>query len=163
MGTKTLVTRVTSNESCARQLVQVVPILMRLIRRSVLQADPLMSVAHLRILEFLGRSPGASLSEVSAQLEITNATASSHVEKLVKRQLVKRVGDPTERRRIVLTLTSEGKRRLALVSSLSTAVFSQMLAPLPGANLNRIYDGLNLLEETAKQYNDGEKKSGVED
>jgi DNA-binding MarR family transcriptional regulator len=157
-----LATHHNSNESCARQLVQVVPVLMRLIRRSVLQADPLMSVAHLRILEFLQRSPGASLSEVSAALEVTKATASSHVEKLVKRQLVKRVADPDERRRVVLTLTADGARRLAQVSSISTSMFSEMLAPLPGSNLHRIQDGLNLLEDSAKQYHDNEKNSGVE-
>jgi DNA-binding MarR family transcriptional regulator len=134
---------------------------MRLMRRSVVQADSLMSVAHLRILDFLARSPGASLSEVSGELEITNATASSHIEKLVKRNLVKRVEHPEERRRIVLTLTPEGRKRLDLVKTLSTAAFAEMLAPLAPAKLSRIQEGLSILEESARHYN--EKSSDSED
>ncbi|HEY9791592.1 MAG TPA: MarR family winged helix-turn-helix transcriptional regulator [Candidatus Obscuribacterales bacterium] len=134
--------------------MHIVPQLMRLMRRSIVKADSLMSIAHLRILDFLARSPGASLSEVSGELEITNATASSHIEKLVKRHLVKRVEHPEERRRIVLTLTPEGRKRLDLVKNFSTATFADMLATLTPTKLSRIQEGLSILEESARQYNE---------
>lgn len=157
-----MVTKETTHEACSRQLVQLVPQLMRLIRRSIIKADSLMSVAHLRILDYLSRCPGASLSQLSSELEITNATASSHIEKLVKRQLVKRVEHPEERRRIVLTLTPEGRRRLDDARALSIAVFSEMLSSLAPAKLNRIQDGLTILEESARQFNEKNVETEVD-
>jgi DNA-binding MarR family transcriptional regulator len=146
-----LVTRIPTNEACSRQLFQLVPSLMRLIRRSITQADPLMSVAQFRILDYLLRRPGSSLSEVSAELEISNPTASTHIDRLVKRDLVKRVAHPSERRRVVLTLTPLGRQRLERVTELSTAVFSDMLSALAPGKIARVQDGLTVLEHAAKQ------------
>lgn len=135
-----------------------IPMLMRLFRRSIMRSDPSMSVAHYRILEFLNRSPGASLGELSAELEITNATASSHVEKLVKRQLVKRVPHQSERRRVVLTLTAAGQRQLQEVRELATESFTELLATIHSTKLTRVQDALGILQEALKQSGNASEK-----
>ena len=151
-----MATRDVTNEACSRQLMRLVPMLMRVIRRSIKSDDPQLSVAHLRILEYLKAHPGSSLSDLSCGLEITNATASSHVEKLVQRQLVKRADHPTERRRIVLDVTAEGGARLESAIALGTAAFTEMLSQLNGKDVCKIEEGLHVLQSLIVDNRDAE-------
>lgn len=123
-----------------------------MMRRGLGESDPFMSPAQLRILEFLQAVPGASLSELSERLEITNATASSHVDRLVKRGLAERVEDPDERRRVVLTLTKEGTKVLESMRTVLRKLFAQVLAPLSVSQIERIHDGLSVLDAAIKQF-----------
>lgn len=71
-------------------------------RREVGEA---LSVPQFRVLAFLGRNGGRSLSTVAEFIAVAAASASAMVERLVRRGLVVREGDPKERRRVRLRLT----------------------------------------------------------
>src|SRR5512140_2274127 len=87
-------------EACALQIQEVVPRAMRLLRGEMRhEAGAALSVPQLRALAFLGRTPGASLSAVADFLGVADATASVMVDRLVRRRLVTRSGNPEERRR----------------------------------------------------------------
>lgn len=88
---------------------------MRRIRAEMRQRTLLgLSIAQFRALNYLSRRPGASLSELAEFLGLTPPTASKLVQKLVTRKVVARRAG-RDRRRIRLTLTSQGR------SSLGTA------------------------------------------
>jgi DNA-binding MarR family transcriptional regulator len=96
-------------ETCARRVLETVPMVMRAIRREMRGAsEEQLSVPQFRVLAFLGHRRGASLSAVSEHLGVKDATASAMVDRLVKRGWIERETHPEERRRVVLSLTSTG-------------------------------------------------------
>src|SRR5213593_56534 len=91
-------------DRCAREILETVPLVMRVVRGEMRrQGAHLVSVPQFRALAFVERHPGASLAGVAEHLGVTAPTASTIVDRLVRRRLVGRVPDPAERRRVVLS------------------------------------------------------------
>jgi DNA-binding MarR family transcriptional regulator len=67
-----------------------------------------MSVPQFRLLRYVRRNPGTSLSPVADHLGTTLPATSQMVERLVKAGLVTRVQNPDERRQVELRLTDAG-------------------------------------------------------
>lgn len=98
---------------CAREVLDVVPIVMRVIRRELRRHGAVeMSVPHFRTLVFLFRNKGASLSEVAEHIGLTLPTMSTLVDGLVSQGMVSRRIHAEDRRRMTLTLTELGRNRL---------------------------------------------------
>ncbi len=94
----------------ARQLLDVVPLIMCAIRREMRShrsAD--ISVPQFRTLAFLSDHKGASLSEVADFIGLTLPSMSKLVDGLVTRGLVTRQTHPGDRRRMTLALTQAGQ------------------------------------------------------
>lgn len=66
-----------------------------------------------RILNYVYRHPGTSLSQVAAQLGVRLPTASVMLVKLAQEALVTRERDPASRRRMQLHLTEKGAQVMA--------------------------------------------------
>ena len=106
-------TRPTTADQCARDVMEVVPVVMRVIRAEMrLRGGRFASVPQLRALGLAHRRPGASLTDVAVHLGVTPATASVLVDRLVRRGLLHRDSHPHERRRISLSLTRAGSQHL---------------------------------------------------
>lgn len=58
------------------------------------------------------RKGGCSVSDISAELRITNAAASQMLEGLVQQQLIRRSEDPDDRRAKQIVLTEKGRKIL---------------------------------------------------
>ena len=100
----------TSPDDCARELLEVVPPIMRVIRTEMRrQTAPELSVPQFRVLAYLNRNAGGSLSEVADHIGLTRPAMSVLVDGLVNRKLVTRETDPSDRRRLNLTLTRAGQ------------------------------------------------------
>lgn len=67
-----------------------------------------LSIVEWRIMAVLGEYPGASADEVSAKIQIEKSIVSRALQKLLKRHLVVREVDQSDRRRQNLTLTKTG-------------------------------------------------------
>jgi DNA-binding MarR family transcriptional regulator len=80
-----------------------------------------------RILNYVFRHPGTSLSQVAVQLGVRLPTASVMLVKLAQEELVTRDRDPASRRRMQLQLTERGEQIMAKVRA---NVFSRMEARL---------------------------------
>jgi DNA-binding MarR family transcriptional regulator len=97
----------------AALVVDVMPLVMRAIRREMrAAAADSVSVPQLRALLFVRQNPETNLSALAEHLGIGLTGASGLVDRLVRQQLLTRVTDPAERRRIQLTVTAQGKARL---------------------------------------------------
>lgn len=99
-----------SAQHCARELLDVAPKIIQSLRvqmRAQRQHD--LSVPQFRTLAFLSRHPGSSLSAAAEHIGLTLPTMSVLVEGLVQRGLVDRTADARDRRRVLLTLTTEGQ------------------------------------------------------
>lgn len=96
-------------EECAREMLDVVPMVMRNIRAEMRSARaPGLSVPQFRALVFLNRHPSASLSDVAAYIGLTLPAASALVDGLVDRELIVRAMNVEDRRRITLELNEAG-------------------------------------------------------
>jgi DNA-binding MarR family transcriptional regulator len=98
---------------CAREILDVAPLVMRAIRREMRsRRAPLLSVTQFRALVFLDRHPGATLSAMAEFLGLAPPTVCRMIDKLVAGGLVHRGTASADRRRIPLELTSRGQSGL---------------------------------------------------
>ncbi|MBW4645825.1 MAG: MarR family transcriptional regulator [Goleter apudmare HA4340-LM2] len=134
-------------EECAARVMDTIPLVMRFIRADMrVHSAASLSIPQLRSLAFLNRSPGASLSDLAEHLGVTCATASATTERLVQRNLVQRINDPHERRRVLLNLTEEGKHHLKQSQDQTRAHIADLLAGLTSEQVSNIEEGLALLK-----------------
>ncbi len=101
-----------------------------------------------RILNYVFRHPGTSLSQVAAQLGVRLPTASVMLVKLAQDGLVTRERDPASRRRMQLNLTAIGKDIMERVRQQVFARVDERLAmldPQARADLEKAMPALGLL------------------
>ncbi len=133
-------------EACARRILETLPAVMRVLRREMRDGmDGKLSVPQFRVLAYLSGSPGASLSGVADFVGVAGATASAMVERLVRRGLVAREGDPNERRRIMLSLTPDGADLLERARAHTRKRVAEGIAGLTDAELQAVSSGLDAL------------------
>lgn len=97
-----------SNET-ARELLEVVPMVMREIRsRMRSKASKYLSVPQFRALTFIERSSGSPLSELATHMGLSLPSASRLVDGLMTRGLMSRQEHPVDRRQVSLTVTRHG-------------------------------------------------------
>ncbi|MBD2346277.1 MarR family winged helix-turn-helix transcriptional regulator [Anabaena subtropica] len=142
----------TTSEKCATGVMDTIPLVMRFIRADMrANSAASLSIPQLRTLAFLNRSPGASLSDLADHLGVTCATASATTERLVQRNLVQRIDDPQERRRVLLNLTEEGKHQLKQSQDQTRTHIADLLAGLTPKQVSHIEEGLALLKNVFEQ------------
>jgi DNA-binding MarR family transcriptional regulator len=115
------------------------------VRASIRRQNPSWSVPQLVTLGYLRDHPGASLSEVAAQLGIGLPSASTLVSRLVESGQVDRREDPSERRRTVLTLTRRGTAQLEAAIQASGEELADRLRSLPARDLDRLGQAMAVL------------------
>src|SRR5262245_1667093 len=120
-----------SADECAREILEVVPLIMRVIR-TYMRAHSIseLSVTQFRTLAFLNRHPGASLSDVAEQIGLTLPSMSKLIDGLVARQLVLRDVSPADRRCITLALTPLGQTTFQAARQATQVHLGQLLAGL---------------------------------
>ncbi len=138
-----------SNEIVAREILNVVPLIMRTIR-SKWKNGTISGVTNsqFRILMFLHRKPGTSLQDVAHHIGLTAPTTSTTVDQLVCNHLVNREPSLEDRRKIELTLTDHGKKILEEVFTHSRNHLASYLALLSAQERDIIYQALELLAST---------------
>jgi DNA-binding MarR family transcriptional regulator len=100
-------------EEAARELLEVVPIVMREIRSEMRsRRSPDLTVPQFRTLAFVNRNVGSSLLEVAKHLGLTPPSTSRLVDGLIVRGMITREDYPADRRRIRLTVTPLGQKTL---------------------------------------------------
>ena len=140
-----------SAEQCAAELMEAMPAIMQFIRAEMRsQSKNNLSIPQFRVLAFLSRQPGASLSEVADHLGVTRATASTMTDRLVKHGYVDRSDNPQERRHINLKLTESGSDRLQEAREAVRAKIANSFGDLTTEQLTTIFSGLTMLHQKFK-------------
>ena len=138
-------------EQCATDLMETIHPIMQFVRTEMRsQREPTLSVPQFRVLAFVNRHPGTSLSEVAEHLGVTRATASAMIERLVQRGLVDRSEYPQERRHIMLKLTELGGNHLQQMREVTRRKMTELLAQLRTEELAQISASLLILEKVFK-------------
>jgi DNA-binding MarR family transcriptional regulator len=135
-------------DQVAIAILETIPPSMRAIReqmRSGLAAN--LSVPQFRLLRFVRRNPGTSLSPVAEHLGTTMPAASQLVERLVRAGLVTREQHPDERRRVELRLTEAGGATIAECDARTRAWLCERLSGLEPEDLERLAATLKELRD----------------
>lgn len=132
-------------ETCAREMLDVIPLGTRWLRSSIRRKNPTWSVPQLVTLGYLRDHPGASLSELAGVLGIGLPAASTLVSRLVELGHVDRREDPAERRRTVLTLTRQGSAQLKAAIAASAEELAERLRGLSARDLDRLGQAMAIL------------------
>ena len=141
----------------ARAALETVPQVMRAIHEKMRRRGaPLLSLPQLPTLAYLHRSPASCLCHPAEHLGVTRPTASSIVERLVRRGMVTGAANPQERRRVVLKLTSMGAWHLQRARQSTQTWMTAALSRLSPSSLRRITDGMTLLGEPFADVATGE-------
>ncbi len=135
-----------SPDDCARHLLEVVPPVMRVIRTEMRsQSKPELSVPQFRVLAYLNRRTGASLSEVAEHIGLTRPAMSVLIDGLVHRKLVSRQTDAADRRRLTLAVTRRGEELYTAAREHTQARLAARLAALSPAERQALAAALEQL------------------
>ncbi len=136
----------TSSDTCAQEILEVVPSVMRTIRAEMRRhrtAD--LSVPQFRTLAYIDRNVDASLSDVAEHIGLTLPSMSKIVDGLVTRKLVTRQTAPDDRRRMTLALTARGQTALQTSRAATRACLAEDLAVLNDRQRETIVQALSSL------------------
>ena len=109
-----------------------------------------LTMAQLKALVTIERDAGASVCEVGRELAIGESAASLLVDQLVRRDLVERVTDPSDRRRVRLTVSPHGRELLGELHQGNRQTIGDWLDRLEAGQLEALARGLRALAQTAK-------------
>lgn len=107
-------------------------------------------------LRLIGRAPGTLPSELAAQLHIDRGTLSGILERLVQRDLVRRIPDPEDGRRVQLELTAAGRRYDRETAGTVEAAVRRTLAALPHAKVTAARAVLDVLSRELAREDDSD-------
>jgi DNA-binding MarR family transcriptional regulator len=136
-----------SPDECARHILEAIPMVMRAIRnemRSYRGSD--LSVPKFRVLIFLNRHEGASLSDIAEHMGLTLPSMSKMIDGLVARNMVIRQMDPGDRRRVTLAPTALGRTAMQSAYEATAARLAERLAALPASERRTILKAMQILE-----------------
>jgi DNA-binding MarR family transcriptional regulator len=137
---------VVTPEECARQILEAVPRVMLAIStemRSHRGSD--LSVPQFRVLVYLHRHEGASLSDIAEHLGLTLPSMSKMIDGLVARELVTRRLNPGDRRRVTLAPTALGRNSMQSALQASESRLAARLAALPATEQCTICKAMEVL------------------
>lgn len=124
----------TSPKVCAAGVLDTVPLIMQFIRVEMRRSrGPGVSVPQFRVLTYLNRTDGASLSAVADRVGLSLPAMSRLIDGLVARDLVRRDESREDRRRVTLRLTTLGKELVRTARAGAQARLAEALAVLTPA------------------------------
>ena len=128
----------TDPERVAAEILAVWPFGTRWLRGHIRAHEPSWSLPQLHALGYVRSNPGASLSDLAGYLGIGLPTASTLVSRLVNTGYLHREEDPTERRRVLLSLTEHGQGRFDGALERARQELAAQLAELPERDLAKV-------------------------
>jgi DNA-binding MarR family transcriptional regulator len=135
-----------SPEACARELLEVVPLIMSAIRSEMRShRTPDLSVPQFRALAFIYRRPGTSLSAVADHLGLTLPSTSKLTDVLVGRGFVDRTPSAVDRRRVTLALTDRGRSIYETARRCTQEYLTRSLATLADAERDDVLEAMHAL------------------
>jgi MarR family transcriptional regulator for hemolysin len=133
---------------CAREVLDVVPVAMRVIRSQLRKHSATeVSVPQFRTLAYLNRHEGTSLSEVAEYIGLSLPSMSSLVDGLVIQGLVTRQTHPEDRRRMTLKLTERGSTALRKAREATAGYLEEKLGQLSATERVTVVEAMRVLRQ----------------
>ena len=135
-----------SPDECAREVVEVVPLIMRALVGEMRRHDATdLSVPQFATLAFLSRNEGACLSDAAEHFGLRLPSMSKMIDGLVVRGLVLRRTNPADRRRITLALSERGGDALRVAREATRVFLAERLSGLTESQLATVVQAMAIL------------------
>jgi DNA-binding MarR family transcriptional regulator len=128
----------------AREILKIVPLVMRTVAAELRAAGELPAPAHFHLLTMLSHQP-RTLTELAALQGVSLPTMSNSVSALVQRGWVKRTAPTRDRRVVIIEVTPTGKAAVERVGRCAETHLAEVLAPLDAGSRKRLQGGLGVL------------------
>jgi DNA-binding MarR family transcriptional regulator len=128
----------------AREILRIVPLVMRTVAAQLRAAGEMPAPAHFGLLTMLKHQP-RTLSELAALQGVSLPTMSNSGSTLVQRGWVKRSSPARDRRVVLLEVTPLGRATVARVGRAAEAHLSEMLESLDSPSRRQLQGGLEVL------------------
>lgn len=136
-------TRPQARES-ARQILNIVPLVMRTVAAELRAAGELPAPAHFGLLSLLAAQP-RTLSALAALQGVSLPTMSNSISAMAERGWVRRTFPPDDRRVVIIDVTALGRAAVDRVGRAAEAHLADVLVPLDAASRRRLQAGLGVL------------------
>jgi DNA-binding MarR family transcriptional regulator len=135
-------------DTCAAEILEVVPQVMRTIRHEMRSRRAVgLSIPQFRALIFINRQQQAALVEVSGHIGLTGATTCRMMDELVARGLILSRPSTVDRRKIVLTITEQGREVLEEAHAGTLARLEDLLRSLQPAQRAAVTLAMGILRQ----------------
>lgn len=131
-------------QHAAREILRIVPLVMRSVAAELRAAGEMPAPAHFGLLTMLANQP-RSLSELAHMQGVSLPTISNSVSTLVERGWVTRSSATSDRRVVHVTVTPEGTATLARVSKAAESHIADRLRSLDAEERRQLHEGLAVL------------------
>jgi DNA-binding MarR family transcriptional regulator len=138
-------TRVQARET-ARDILQIVPLVMRTVAAELRAAGELPAPAHFGLLSILSERP-RMLTELASIQGVSLPTMSNSISAMVDRGWVRRTAPGTDRRVVVIEVTTAGRGALERVAKAAEAHLAEALGDLDPGSRRRLQGGLDVLRK----------------
>ena len=131
----------------ARDILQIIPLVMRAVAAQLRSAGELPAPAHFGLLSMLSER-SRTLTELASIQGVSLPTMSNSISAMVERGWVRR-GQPDEpdRRLVMVEVTASGKAALERVARSAESHLAEVLAPLDVPSRRRLHNGLGVLRK----------------
>lgn len=136
-------TRAQSRDA-ARDILKIVPIVMRTVAAELRAAGELPAPAHFSLLAMVKLQP-RTLTELAILQGVSLPTMSNSVSALVQRGWVKRTSPARDRRIVIIEATEEGLETLERVSKAAEGHLAERLLSIDDVSRRRLQSGLAVL------------------
>ncbi len=132
--------------------------LRRIIRAIDMRSRRLMQQAgltgpQLLVLQALGQCEEMTAGELAREVNLSQGTVTSILDRLEKRVLIERIRSHTDRRKVYVKLTAEGKKQLSSAPTLLQERFIERFVELKDWEQNQILASLQRLAEMMDAQN----------
>lgn len=141
-----------NNSQTAQQVVEIVPLVMRVVAAELRRTQHPIIPAHLGVLFLLVQQP-RNLSELAELQAVSLPTMSNTISKMAQEGWIKRTRAAHDRRMLLIEITPAGEAILAEMSGYIIEKVAQILDPLSAVDLGTLQAGLAILRRSF--INDG--------
>jgi DNA-binding MarR family transcriptional regulator len=137
----------------SRHLVDLLTTLLSTTFRQILWKQALeldLNYSQAQLLFHVARHPGAPASEAARRFGITLSAVTQVVARLESKGLLRRLGDPRDRRQVRLYLTRGGEGLARRLEALQVRGLARVLQRLPAAERKEVIRGLESLVAAAR-------------
>ena len=138
-------TRVQARET-ARDILQIVPLVMRTVAAELRAAGELPAPAHFGLLSILSERP-RMLTELASIQGVSLPTMSNSISAMEDRGWVRRTAPGADRRVVIVEVTPAGRSALERVAKAAEAHLADVLGDLDPGSRRRLHNGLGVLRK----------------
>ena len=131
-------------QTTALHVLEIMPLIMQIVTTELRQAEYTLVPTHLGVLSVLAQRPH-NLSELAEFHGVSLPTMSGIISRMTKDGWVERQRDPSDRRKLIIDLTANGRLLLAQILGRIVTRLTALLAPLKETEQEKLQIGLGVL------------------